>query len=76
MDDIKYPEPIERMLDVMAGLRRNAWRWVLLDIEKKIGTPTLQRIISRACEIENASVLAKGEKELPTARLSGDQLPV
>ncbi len=54
MDAIKYPERIERMLDVMVCLPKNAWGWVLLDIEKKIGTAALQRIVSRAYQIEMA----------------------
>jgi hypothetical protein len=61
MDDIKYPEHIERMLDVMVSLPKNAWGWVLLDVEKKIGTAALQRIILRACQIEMASRHSRGK---------------
>lgn len=60
MDDIKYPERIERMLDVMVCLPKNAWGLVLLDVEKKVGTVALQRIISLVYEIEKASVHGKG----------------
>ncbi len=55
MDDIKYPERIERMLDVMVCLPNNSWGFVLLERRKKIGTGALQRIISRAYQIEKAS---------------------
>ena len=55
MDDIKYPERSERMLDVMMYLPKNEWGWVLLDVEKKIGTAALERIISVAYGIEEAS---------------------
>jgi hypothetical protein len=55
MYDIKYPEHIERILDVMVSLPRSAWGWVLLDVEKKIGTAALERIILRAYQIEKAS---------------------
>jgi hypothetical protein len=61
MDDIKYPERIERMLDVMVCLPKNAWGLVLLDVEKKIGTVAIQRIISQTYEIERANVLGKGK---------------
>jgi hypothetical protein len=63
MGDIKYPKHIERMLDVMVCLPKNAWGWVLLDIEKKIGTAALQRIIMRAYEIEKAGIHGKRGKK-------------
>jgi hypothetical protein len=63
MDDVKYPNRIERMLDVMVSLPKNAWGWVLLDVEKKIGTAALQRIIFRAHQIEKASVHNKGKSK-------------
>lgn len=61
MDDVKYPERIERMLDVMVCLPKNAWGWVLLDIEKKIGAAALQRIVLRAYQIEKAGMHGKGK---------------
>ena len=61
MHDIKYPEHIERILDVMVSLPKSAWGLVLLDVEKKIGTATLERIILRTYEIEKASEHNKGK---------------
>jgi hypothetical protein len=75
MDDIKYPEHIERMLDVMVCLPKNAWGWVFLDVEKKIGTAALQRIISRAYEIEKASVHGKGKGGRKRKRQSAIKAP-
>jgi hypothetical protein len=43
-------ELIERMLDVMLCLPRSAWGLVLVEVEKKIGTAALQRIILRVCD--------------------------
>jgi hypothetical protein len=75
MDDIKYPEHIERMLDVMVSLPKNAWGWVLLDVEKKIGTAALQRIILRAHEIEKASEHNKGKGVRKRKRRSAINAP-
>ena len=68
MDDIRYPERIERMLDVMIALPKNAWGWVLLDVEKKIGTAALKRIILRAYQIKNASGYSMGKGETKRKR--------
>jgi hypothetical protein len=75
MDDIKYPERIERMLDVMVSLPKDAWGWVLLDVEKKIGTAALQRIILRAHQIEKASVHGKGTAKRKRKRQSAINAP-
>jgi hypothetical protein len=40
-----YSEQIEAMLDVMLCLPRRAWGFVLVDVENKVGTAVLQRII-------------------------------
>ena len=50
MDDRKYPEQIERMLDVMLCMPKSAWGLVLEKVEKKIGAAVLRRIILRAYE--------------------------
>ena len=38
------------MLDVMLCLPRNAWGLVLIEVDKEIGTPALQKLILRACD--------------------------
>lgn len=38
------------MLDVMLCLPRYAWGFVLIDVDKKIGTAALKKIILRACD--------------------------
>ena len=75
MYDIKYPEHIERILDVMVSLPKNAWGLVLLDMEKKIGTAALQRIILRAHEIEKASEHNKGKGVRKRKRRSAINAP-
>lgn len=50
MDDSKYSEQIERMLDVMLCMPKNAWGLVLEKVEKRIGAAALRRIILRAYE--------------------------
>ena len=50
MDDRKYPEQIERMLDVMLCMPKSAWGLVLVKVEKKIGAAVLRRIILRVYE--------------------------
>jgi hypothetical protein len=52
-----FSEHIERMLDVMLCLPRGAWGLVLTDIDKKIGTSALQKIIFRACNDSDSRVL-------------------
>jgi hypothetical protein len=75
MDDIKYPEHIERMLDVMVSLPKNAWGLVLLDVEKKIGTAALKRIILRAYQIEKASGYSRGKGVTKRKRRSAINAP-
>ena len=50
MRDQRYSDYIEEMLDVMLCLPRRAWGLVLIDVDKKIGTAALQKIILRACD--------------------------
>ena len=50
MNERKFSEQIQGMLDVMLSLPRQAWGLVLMDMDKKIGTSALQDIILRACE--------------------------
>ena len=47
--DRRFSERVERMLDVMLCLPRRAWAVVLTDVEKRIGTAALHKIILRAC---------------------------
>ena len=61
MDDIRYPERIERMVDVMIAIPKNAWGLVFLEVEKKIGAPALERIILEAYQIEKAMGLSKSK---------------
>ena len=75
MHDIKYPERIERMLDVMMYLPKNAWGWVLLDVEKEIGTAALQRIISLAYGIEEATAQSKAASKRKRKRQSTISAP-
>jgi hypothetical protein len=50
MRDRGFSEHIEGMLDVMLCLPRRAWGLVLIDVDKKIGTAALHRIILSACD--------------------------
>jgi hypothetical protein len=50
MGDPRFSEHIEGMLDVMLYLPRRAWGFVLMDVDKKIGTAALHKIIHRACK--------------------------
>ncbi|HEU0209629.1 MAG TPA: hypothetical protein VFQ78_11710 [Candidatus Udaeobacter sp.] len=47
--DNQQSEHIREMLDVMICLPKDAWGDVLEEVEKKIGTAALRRIIVRAC---------------------------
>ena len=47
MKDGVYPEQIERMLNVMTLVPPSGWGLLLAEIERKIGTDDLQRIIER-----------------------------
>jgi hypothetical protein len=49
----RYPEQIERMLDVMLCMPKSAWGLVLAKVEKKIGTAALRRIILQAYEVSD-----------------------
>ena len=51
MGDPRFSEHIEGMLDVMLYLPRRAWGFVFLrDVDKRIGTAELHKIIFRACD--------------------------
>ena len=76
MDDPKYPEHIERMLDVMLSLpRRSAWGLVLASVESKIGSAALQRIILQVCEIEKRIAHGKIKRERKRKRQSAIDAP-
>jgi hypothetical protein len=63
------------MLDVMVYLPRNAWGWVLLDVEKKIETAALERIISVAYGIEEASAHSEGASKRKRKRQNAINAP-
>jgi hypothetical protein len=50
MDDRAHPKQIERMLNVMTLVPPYGWGLLLAEVEKKIGTAALQRIIERVYE--------------------------
>jgi hypothetical protein len=55
----KFSEQIEAMLDVMLCLPRHAWGFVLIDVDKKIGTAALPKIILRACDESDSPMFEK-----------------
>jgi hypothetical protein len=59
MRDHRFSEQIDAMLDVMLCLPRHAWGFVLIDVDKKIGTAALQKIILRACDESDSHVFEK-----------------
>jgi hypothetical protein len=59
MHDRRFSEQIEGMLDVMLCLPRRAWGFVLIDVDKKIGTAALQKIILRACDESGSQMFEK-----------------
>jgi hypothetical protein len=59
MHDRRFSERIEGMLDVMLCLPRYAWGLVLVDVDKKIGTVALQKIILRACDDSDSQMFEK-----------------
>ena len=89
MEGIKYPERIERLLDVMVAIPKDGWGLVFLEVEKKIGAAALERIILQAYQIEKAMGDGQGRDErealnapriiasIPPAKQSrGDQFTV
>ncbi|HZR05144.1 MAG TPA: hypothetical protein VFA61_04890 [Candidatus Udaeobacter sp.] len=76
MDELEYPEHIERMLDVMLSLpRRSAWGLVLASVESKIGRAALQRIVLQVCEIEKRTVHGKTKRQRKRKRQSEIKAP-
>jgi hypothetical protein len=59
MRDRRFSKHIEGMLDVMLCLPRYAWGFVLIDVDKKIGTVALQKIILRACEESGSQIFER-----------------
>jgi hypothetical protein len=57
MNEGKHSEQIERMLDLMLCLPRSAWGLVLEEVNKKIGTVALHKIILRACDKSGAHMV-------------------
>jgi 16S rRNA U1498 N3-methylase RsmE len=55
----RYPEQIERMFDVMLCLPRSAWQCVLKEVDKKIGTAALRKIILHACNQSDTQMLER-----------------
>jgi hypothetical protein len=59
MRNRKFSQQIEGMLDVMLCLPRYAWGFVLVDVDRKIGTVALQKIILRACDHSDSPMFEK-----------------
>jgi hypothetical protein len=59
MRDGEYPDQIELMFDVMLCLPRSAWKCVLSEVNKKIGTPALEKIIFHACNESDTRMLER-----------------
>jgi hypothetical protein len=59
MRDRRFSEQIDRMLDVMLCLPRYAWGFVLIDVDKKIGTASLRKIILRACDKSDSRLVQR-----------------
>jgi len=64
MHEGRFSEHIEGMLDVMLCLPRRAWGLVLIDVDKKIGTSALQKIILRACDSSDSDTLEAFKRSL------------
>jgi hypothetical protein len=47
MNDRRHPKKIEQMLDVMTLVPPYGWGQLLAEVENRIGTDALQRIIER-----------------------------
>jgi hypothetical protein len=59
MDNRSYPDQIELMFDVMLCLPRSAWKCVLAEVDKKIGTAALRKIILHACNEPDTKMLER-----------------
>jgi hypothetical protein len=64
MRDRRFSEHIEGMLDVMLCLPRRAWGFVLIDVDKKIGTLALQKIILRACQESGSQIFERFKRSV------------
>ncbi len=53
------PDEIEQMFDVMLCLPKTAWLCVLKELDKKIGTGALRKIILHACNDSNPQMLER-----------------
>ena len=67
MRDRAFSEHIERMLDVMLCLPRRAWGFVLIDMDKKIGTAALHKIIRRACHESGSYIFERFKRTVAVA---------
>ncbi len=59
MRERRYSERIELMFDVMLCLPRSAWKCVLGEVDKKIGTAALRKIILHACNESDTHMLER-----------------
>src|SRR5262249_47878123 len=55
----RYSEHVELMFDVMLCLPKSAWACVLAEVDKKIGTAALRKIILRACNESDPPMLKR-----------------
>ncbi len=64
MRERRYSERIELMFDVMLCLPRSAWKCVLGEVDKKIGTAALRKIILHACNESDTHMLERIKRDL------------
>ena len=64
MRDCRFSKQIEGMLDVMLCLPRHAWGFVLIDVDKKIGTTALHKIILSACNDSDSPMFEKFKRAI------------
>jgi hypothetical protein len=73
MRDRRFPEPIEGMLNIMLCLPRRAWGFVLIDVDKKIGTAALQKIILRACDESDSPIFERFKRSIVLFKKRGER---
>jgi hypothetical protein len=73
MRDRRFSEQIQEMLDVMLCLPKYAWGLVLIDVDKKIGTPALQKIILRACGESDSHMFESFKRSIALFKKRSDE---
>ena len=59
MHQHEHSQQIEEMFDVMLCLPKSAWQCVLSEVDKKIGTAALRKIILGACNEADPRMLER-----------------